>query len=205
MAGTLINLNLSGLSDLQRMQAFLAPDTFLKARSAGLRYAAKATPPAVAKAITARYNITSARVKQDTKGPFIANDTATLVFSRKPPTLLQYGFKPGKRGGPQPGLGQGMGWGKPQPKGKPATAKILKAGARIEYPNTFLAKGLPFTRTKGGKLKVEHGPSIGSLFLGSSQFGTVIRSEVDARINQQFITGMQRALDSASRGFGAAR
>ena len=205
MAGTLIKLDLSGLSQLQQMQSVLAPDTFLKARTAGLRYAAKATPPAVAKAITARYNISSARVKQDTKGPFIANDTATLVFSRKPPTLLQYGFNPGKRGGTQPGLGQGLGWGKPQPKGKPASAKILKSGARIAYPNTFLVKGLPFTRTAGGKLKVEHGPSIGSLFLGGSQYGTIIRSEVQDRINTQFITGMQRALDSAMRGFGSAR
>lgn len=205
MAGTLIKLNLSGLSQLQQMKAFLAPATFAKAQAAGIRYAAKATPPAVAKAITTRYNLTSARVKQDTKGPFIRSDEATLIFSRKPPTLLQYGFKPGKRGGPQPGLGQGLGWGKPQPKGKPASAKILKAGARIEYPNTFLAKGLPFTRTAGGKLKVEHGPSIGSLFLGRSQFGAVIRTEVQTRINQQFITGMQRALDSASRGYGAAK
>lgn len=205
MAGTRIDLNLSGLSDLQKMQSWLAPATFDKARAAGLRYAAKATPPAVAKAITARYNITSARIKQDTKGPFIRDTEATLVFSRKPPTLLQYGFKPGRRGGPQPGLGQGLGWGKPQPKGRPATAKILKAGARVSYPNTFLAKGLPFTPKADGQLKVEYGPSIGSLFLGQSQFGAVIRSEVQDRINTQFITGMQRALDSAMRGFGSAR
>lgn len=200
MAGELIALDISGLSDLQKMQAALSPATFNKALSSGLRYAAKATPPAVAKAITTRYNITSARVKQDTKGPFISNDTATLIFSRKPPTALQYGFKPGRRG-KQPGLGRGKGWGKPKPAGKPATVKILRAGARVQYPNTFLAKGLPFTRTKGGKLTVEHGPSTGSLFLGNSQYGLIIRAEVQARINQQFITGMQRALDSASRGY----
>lgn len=204
MAGTLIKLDLSGLSQLQQMQAALAPATFLKARTAGLRYAAKATPPAVAKAITTRYNISSARVKQDTKGPFIANETATLVFSRKPPTLLQYGFNPGKRGGTQPGLGQGLGWGKPQPNGKPATAKILKSGARIAGQGVFLIKGLPFTRIAGGKITVAHGPSVGSLFLGQSKYGTIIRSEVNTRINTQFITGMQRALDSAMRGFGAA-
>lgn len=205
MASTLINLSLSGLSQLQHMQAFLAPAAFAKAQDAGIRYAAKATPPAVAKAITARYTISSARVKQETKGPFISNGEATLIFSRKPPTLLQYAFKPGTRGGPQPGLGQGLGWGKPQPKGKPATAKILKTGSRITYPNTFLMKGLPFTRIAGGKLKVEHGPSIGSIFLGHSQYSPTIKAEVEARINQQFITGMQRALDSASRGYGPAR
>lgn len=197
----LISLKIEGLSGLQKMQAFLSPDTFEKAKAAGVRYAAKATPPAVAKSVASRYNIKSARIKQDTKGPFIRNDEATLLFSRKPPTLLQYGFTPGRRGGAQRGLGQGLGWAAPNPAGKPASARILKAGTRITYPNTFLAKGLPFTRT-GGRLKVEHGPSIGSLFLGQSQFGNDIRVEVQTRINEQFIKGMQRALDSAARGFG---
>ena len=197
-----VDLKIDGLTSLQKMQAFLDPQTFDKAKASGLRYAAKATPPAVAKAITARYNISSARIKQDTKGPFIRNDEAILLFSRKPPTLLQFGFKEGRRGGPQPGLGRGLGWGKPQPKGKPATAKILRAGARLSYPNTFLSKGLPFTRTANGRLTVEHGPSVGSMFLGSSQFGPVIRTEVQDRINAQFIVGMQRQLKAAARGYG---
>jgi hypothetical protein len=197
----LISLTLEGLSGLQKMQAFLSPETFEKAKAAGVRYAAKATPPAVAKSVTSRYGIKSARIKQDTKGPFIRRDEATLVFSRKPPTLLQYGFKPGRRGGTQAGLGQGLGWAAPKPSGKPATARLLKAGTRITYPNTFLAKGLPFTRTARG-LSVEHGPSTGSLFLGRSEFGDAIRSEVQLRINEQFIKGMQRALDSAARGYG---
>lgn len=197
----LISLKIEGLSSLQKMQEFLSPDTFEKAKAAGIRYAAKATPPAVAKSVSSRYNLKSSRIKQDTSGPFVRNDEATLLFSRKPPTLLQYGFLPGKRGGPQPGLGQGRGWGKPSPAGRAASAKVLRAGTRITYPNTFLAKGLPFTRTSRG-LSVEHGPSVGSLFLGRSQFGEAIRYEVQERINEQFIKGMQRALDSAARGYG---
>ncbi|NBS68387.1 hypothetical protein EBT31_05665 [bacterium] len=197
----LINLKIEGLSGLQKMQAFLDSKTFEKAKAAGVRYAAKATPPAVAKSVTSRYNIKSARIKQDTKGPFIRNDEATLVFSRKPPTLLQYGFTPGRRGSVQKGLGQGLGWASPARPGKPASARLLKAGTRISYPNTFLAKGLPFTRTSR-KLRVEHGPSTGSLFLGKSQFGNDIRAEVQIRMNEQFIKGMQRALDSAARGYG---
>lgn len=202
MAAFRVDLSIAGFEKLRQMQDSLSPQALAKARTAGLRYAIKATGPAVSKAITSRYSIPAARVKQDLIRTFIVNDEATLVFSRKPPTLLQYGFKPGRRGGSQPGLGRGLGWGKPKPSGKPATAKILRAGSRINYPNTFMAKGLPFTRTGSGVLKVEHGPSTGSLFLGHSQFGDTIRLEVQQRINQQFITGMQRALDSASRGYG---
>lgn len=197
----LIKLSIEGLSTLQRLQAVLSPAAFEKAKIAGVRYAAKATIPAVAKAVSSRYNIKSARVKQDTKGPFFRADEASLVFSRKPPTLLQYGFKPGRRGGLQKGLGQGRGWSAPLSSGKPASAQILRAGTRVSYPNTFLAKGLPFTRTSR-KLRVEHGPSTGSLFLGQSQFGDAIRDEVLTRMNEQLMKGIERALDSAARGYG---
>jgi hypothetical protein len=80
-------------------------------------------------------------------------------------------------------------------------AQILKAGTRVSYPNTFLAKGLPFTRTSR-KLRVEHGPSTGSLFLGQSQYGDAIRDEVLTRMNEQLMKGIERALDSAARGYG---
>lgn len=197
-----LDLQLTGVEDLLKLKAFTDPKLYEKALQGGLKYASGSVPTAAAKSIRQEYTIPSARVKQDIKGPFIRGDEATLIFSRKPPTLVQFGFNPGKRGGPQPGLGQGKGWGKPKPKGKPASAKILRAGARLSYPNTFLAKGLPFTRLKTGKLKVEHGPSTGSIFLGRSQFGDQFRAEVQARMNEQFIKGVQRVLDSAARGYG---
>ena len=113
-----LDLQLTGVEDLLKLKAFTDPKLYEKALQGGLKYAASSVPPAAAKAIRQEYTIPSARVKQDIKGPFIRGDEATLIFSRKPPTLVQFGFNPGKRGGPQPGLGQGKGWGKPKPKGK---------------------------------------------------------------------------------------
>ena len=207
-----VSFKVEGLDQIQRMIAFLSPETFQKAQRGGLRYAAKAAIPAASKAIGARYNITASRIKQDINGPFIRGDEAKLIFSRKPPTLLQFGFKPGRRGSSQPGLGRGMGWGKPSKPGKPATAMIVR-GRRQQYPTAFLAPGrngamLPFRPGKGytangrRRLEIEHGPSIGSLFAGRSEFGPVIRAEVEARINEQFIKGFQRFMDSAARGRG---
>jgi hypothetical protein len=53
----LIKLSIEGLSTLQRLRAVLSPAAFEKAKIAGVRYAAKATIPAVAKAVSSRYNI----------------------------------------------------------------------------------------------------------------------------------------------------
>ena len=193
-----LDLQLTGMDALQ---AITDPKLYDKALRGGLRYAANSVPPAAARTIRTEYNISAARIKQDIKGPFIRENEAVILFARKPPTLMQFGFKPGKRGH-QPGLGQGKGWGPAKPKGKPATAKILRAGARLSYPNSFLNKGLPFTRGAGGKLRVEYGPSIGSMFLGRSQYGDRFRLEVETRMNEQFIKGIQRVLDSATRGYG---
>ena len=201
MAGITLDLQLSGLKSLDPMMEFTNPKLFAKALKGGISYAAKAGITASSKAVTARYNIKAARVKQDIKGPFIRNDTATLIFSRRPPTLNQFGLTPGARGGKQPGLGQGMGWGKPSPKGKPLTARIFKDSPRTTYPRAFIQRGLPFTVGKHGKLRVLYGPSVGSDIFGNGRYAVVIRSEVTARMNEQFITGMQRVLDSAARGF----
>ena len=201
MAGITLDLKLSGVNTLNPLLEFTNPKLFAKAVKGGISYASKAGVTASSKAITARYNIKAARVKQDIKGPFIRNDTATLVFSRRSPTLNQFGLTPGARGGKQPGLGQGLGWGKPSPKGRQLSARIFKGEARTTYPRAFIQRGLPFTVGKRGKLRVLYGPSVGSDILGNGRYSAVIRSEVTARINEQFITGFQRVLDSASRGF----
>lgn len=199
-----VNLSLSGIVGLSAMRAFLDPKGYHEAMRYGLRYASRAATTEAAKQIRSQYTISAARIKQDIKGPFLVNqDTeARLVFSRRPPTLLQYGFRPGSRGGPQPGRGRGMGWGKPQPKGRPATAKILRSGARIQYPNTFMVQGLPMTLRANGKLFVEHGPSIGAIFAGQSEFGDQIRSAVSARINEQLVKGVERKFGESARRFG---
>ena len=196
----IINLQLTGLKSLDPMLEFTNPKLFAKALKGGIAYAAKAGITASSKAVTSRYNIKAARVKQDIKGPYIRNDTATLIFSRRPPTINQYGITLGTRG-KQPGLGQGMGWGKPSPKGKPITARIFKGEARKTYPHAFMLHGLPFTIGKHGKLVVVYGPSVGAEIFGNGRYAAVIRAEVTARMDEQFITGMQRVLDSAARGF----
>ena len=43
-----VSFQVTGLDQLQRMQAFLAPETFLKAQRGGISYALKAVSPAVA-------------------------------------------------------------------------------------------------------------------------------------------------------------
>lgn len=208
----MVSFTVDGLDQLEAMRRFLQPATFDKALRGGVAYAAKAAKPAAAQAIGREYNLLARRIKADISGPYIRGNEATVLFSRRPPTLLQYGFRPGRRGGPQPGLGRGLGWGRPSPAGRPASASILR-GQRQTYPTAFLAAGrngleLPF-RPVGGytangrrRLAVVYGPSIGSLFAGQSEHGPIIRAEVERRINEQFIKGFQRVLDSAARGYG---
>ena len=200
MAGITVDLQLSGF---EKLSAITDPKLLAKAVKGGIRYAAKAGATQAAKSVASRYTIKSARIKQDIKGPFIYGDTATLVFSRRPPTLNQFSLTVGRRGGSQPGLGHGMGWGKPSPKGKPITARIFKDGKRQTYRGLFMVNGLPmrYIRAKN-KFEVEYGPSIGSDIFGTGRYATVIKAEMETRMNEQFITGMQRVLDSAARGYG---
>ena len=197
------DLKLTGIETLKPLIAFCEPKLLAKAVQGGIRYAAKAGATQAAKSVTARYNIKSSRVKQDIKGPWITQGQATIAFSRRPPTLNQYGLTPGRRGGPQPGLGHAMGWGKPSPKGKPSTARIFKGEARQTYRGAFLVKGIPMRFIKAkSKFEVLYGPSVGAEIFGKGRYAPVIKAEVQQRIQEQFITGMQRVLDSAARGYG---
>ena len=205
MAGT--TLTLTGLSDLQKMQAFLSPANFAKAQRAGVSYASKAVPPAVAKGIGAAYNLKAARIKQDIYPVRIDpnGESATIRFSRRPPTLTQYGARPGTRG-IQPGLGRGLGWGKPSPPGKPLTATILRAQGRQPIPGAFIATGnsgnqLVLRRSSSGQLRAVYGPSIGSIFLGRSAIAPSLQATVKQRINDQFIKGFERSWSASARGF----
>jgi hypothetical protein len=200
MAGVTVDLHLTGLEPLKNITD---PKLLAKALKGGISYAAKAGITQSAKSIASRYTIKSARIKQDIKGPFIHGDTATLLFSRRPPTLNQFSLTVGKRGGPQPGMGQGMGWGKPSPKGKPITARIFKGEARQSYRGAFMVKGIPMRYIRAtGKYQVLYGPSIGSDIFGKGRYAAVMKAEITTRMNEQFITGMQRVLDSAARGYG---
>lgn len=201
-----ISLSLTGIDQLKRLQAALDPKLYDRALRGGISYASKAVPPAVAKGITSSYNFTSARVKKDiSKTQFVdGGQTALIRFSRRPPTLTQFKPNPGTRY-PQPGLGRGMGWGKPKKPGRPLTATINRSKGRQPFVGAFRAQGLNanslvLRKDSAGRFYGVYGPSIGSIYLGQSDIGTQLRADVQLRINEQFIKGFQRVLDSASRG-----
>lgn len=202
-----ISLTLTGIDQLQLLRAVLDPKLYDRALKGGVSYASKAVPPAVAKGITSSYNFTSARVKKDISSTqFVeGGQTALIRFSRRPPTLTQFKPNPGRRGGPQPGLGRGMGWGKPKKPGRPLSATIQRANGRQSFRGAFVAQGLNanslvLRKDTAGRFYGVYGPSIGSIFLGQSAIGSQLRTDVELRIREQFIKGFQRVLDSAARG-----
>jgi hypothetical protein len=197
-----LNLQLIGLETLKPLLHFTNPKLLAKALKGGVKYAAAAGKTQAGKSISTRYTIKSRRIKQDIDGPFVRGDTATIVFSRRPPTLNNYSLILGHRGGPQPGLGRGKGWGKPSPKGKPLSGKIYKDGKRQKQLGAFMVNGLPMRYIRAtGKYQVLYGPSIAADMFGDGRYGEVIRKEVFDRIQQQYNTGLKRVLDAHARGF----
>ena len=191
---------------MQKMLEFTDPKTFAKASRAGIVKAAAAVKTQTAKEIGRLYNIKAARIKEDIKPPFIASDgsSATIRFDRRPPTLTQYGAKPGKRG-KQPGLGRGLGWGK-SVGGRPVTATILRSEGRKPYTGAFMAIGSNANsvvlRSGNGRLYGVYGPSIGSIFLGKGRFSLQLQANAKRVISDEYIKGYQRKLDDIARGFG---
>ena len=204
-----VRLEITGLDELRKMAKALGPQMLAKATRAGVRHATAGVAPKVGKSISESYGIPSRRVRQDVRAVRIAPDgmSATVGFSRRPPTLTQYGAKPGTRSTGQPGLGRGLGWGKPTKPGKPLSALVLRADGRQPVAGAFLATGrsgnrLVLRRGRGGKLEALYGPSVGSTFAGQSQIGPALRAETETMIRARFIAGFQRVLDSAARGYG---
>ena len=204
-----VRLEITGLDELAKMAEALSPQLLAKATRAGVTAAAKAVPGTVAKGISERYGIPSRRVRQDVRAVRVAPDgqSATVAFSRRPPTLTQYGARPGRPASGQPGLGRGLGWGKPAKPGRPLSALVVRADGRQPVAGAFLATGrsgnrLVLRRGRGGKLEALYGPSVGSIFAGASTGGPALRAETELLISQRFIAGFQRVLDSAARGYG---
>lgn len=206
---SLVRLEITGLDQLAKMREALGPELLKRATRAGVAAAAKSVPPKVAQSISQRYGLPSRRVRADVRAVRIAPDgeSATVAFSRRPPTLTQYGAKPGTRATGQPGLGRGLGWGKPTKPGRPLSALIDRSAGRQPIPGAFLATGasgnrVVLRRGRGGKLEALHGPSVGSIFAGQSKIGPVLRAEAETLIRARFIAAFQRVLDSAARGYG---
>lgn len=189
MAGIRVDLQLTGLEPLQNVTD---PKLLAKALKGGISYAAKAGVTQAGKSVSSRYNIKSSRVKADIRGPYISGNQASLFFSRRPPSAIQYGGKD---------------------NGKGLSISVFK-GQRVNVARGFIMKPGPKAGTKAGKpwqritparnskLRFVYGPSLGSVALGSGRHAATIKNEITTRMNQQFITGMQRVLDSAARGYG---
>jgi hypothetical protein len=203
-----VSFTIDGLDRLASMQRFLDPKLYDKASRSAVRYAAKAVPPAVAKGVTQSYNIKSARVKQDISRVRIeqGGQAAVVGFSRRAPTLMQYGARAGTRGTGRRGRGRGLGWTAPAKPGKPLTAMTVKAKGRQKIRSAFIARGRNgnqlVLQRQGDRLKALYGPSIGSIFLGNSKISEQLKADVQRRISQQFVTGFERALKADARGFG---
>jgi hypothetical protein len=207
MAG--ITLKIEGLSQLQKMLEFTDPKNFAKAQRAGIAKASKAVKTQVAKGIGERYNFKAARIKQDISDVRIASDglSASIGFSRRSATLAQFGMNPGRRGGPQPGLGMGMGWGKPVKPGRPLTAMVLRADGRKAYSGAFVFIGkndnqVVGRKDKQGKIKSLYGASVGSIFLGKGRYALELQKKARLVINAEFIKGFEKKLDDIARGYG---
>jgi hypothetical protein len=197
-----------GTSGLAPMLALTDPRLLHKAQANALRAAGRTARTQIPKAIAERYTISSSRAKQDISQPYISGDAAILRLSRQPPTALQYRFKPGRRGGPQPGQGLGQGWGRPQPPGRPATMQVFKQRPAAQLPGAFLApNGLPMLRLRRdhgpGALTVLHGPSIGQIYTGRSVFARELRKTSEAAISASFVKSFEKTIADAARGYGS--
>ena len=188
MAGLKLQINLDGVEKLSAMKAFLEPAAFDRALKGGTRYATKATPPAISKAVGARYTMKAGEIKKDIKGPNFSEGgkSATLILSRRPRTAAAFNGKQTSQG----------------------YRFAVYRGQNVTVKNGFLAKGkqgimLPFYREGKGRypINVIHGPSLGSVFVGNSKYGDVMKKEVGDRMQKQLVVGIERELKRSARGF----
>jgi hypothetical protein len=204
-----ITLKIDGMDQLRKQIEFTDPKTIAKATRAGVTKAGGAIKTQVAKSIGERYNLKAARIREDIRRAVIAPDglSATVRFVSRPPTLTQFGMKPGRRGSGQPGLGRGLGWGKPAKAGRPLTAVVLKADGRQAYRGAFVFLGRNGNQVVGrkdskGKIYGAYGPSIASIFGGKGRYGFELRTSAERLIGDEFIKGFQKKLNDIARGYG---
>jgi hypothetical protein len=204
MAG--ITLKIEGLD---RMIDFTDPKMLAKATRAGIAKAGGSIKTQVGKAIGERYDLRAARIKEDIGKAVMAPDglSATVVFKSRPPTLTQFNMKPGTRSSGQPGLGRGMGWGKPTKPGRPLTARVIKSDGRRSYKGAFVFIGKNGNQVVGrkdgqGKIYSVLGPSIASVFGGQGRYAAELRANAQRLIGDEFIKGFEKKLGDIARGYG---
>ena len=78
-----IRVKVEGISQLEKMRAFLDPKLFQKATRSGILAAAKSANKQAGKSISQRYNIGSRRIKQDVSlfTGLASRGEATLTFA----------------------------------------------------------------------------------------------------------------------------
>lgn len=189
-------------SDLKKFQSLVTSKQFRAVAYGGMKYAAQSTPASVAQNISRHYGISSGRVKQDVRGPFIKTIgdeiEAELFFARRPATGMQF---------------------------KPRASGLNGIRFRFYKSSDTTVRGAFFRDVRNGRfafkadkskreqardgrnkpryaLKMIHGPSTGSMFLGNSTFGEEIKTAVNTRINEQFNKGVERKYKSILRGYG---
>jgi hypothetical protein len=206
MAG--VTLTVEGLKGLDDLRRLLNPQLADKAQAMALKQSMKAAKRQAAKDIAGKFTIKSRTLTQDgeIKDPVFAANGATIKASATPRTLNQFVFNPGRRGGPQPGLGRGKGWGKPSKPGRSASFKVLKGRGLTQAPTAFKAKGIPFIRinnTRGkGSLRVMHGPSVARIFTGKGKFSAELKKNATDAIATTFEKVVNKVYDDAARGYG---
>lgn len=203
-----VRFEISGLDQLHKMAEALDPRTLTRAQRAGIAAAGRAVPATAARGIAQTYGIGSRRARADIRRPRVeADGTAVSIgFARRPPTLTQYGARPGTRATGQPGLGRGRGWGTPAKPGKPVTALVLRADGRRPVAGAFQITGkagnrLTVRRRADGRLQSLYGPSVGSILAGRSAAGPQLRADTEAAAAAAFLKAFERTLDSAARGY----
>lgn len=203
-----LSFSITGLDQINRLAAAVSTKTLARAQRAGITAAGRAVPSAAAQGIASRYGLSSRRARFDIRRPSFsdAGQAVTIPFSRRPPTLTQYGARPGTRATGQPGLGLGMGWGSATKPGRPTTALVLRSAGRQPVAGAFVINGrsgnrLTVRRQSDGGLVSLYGPSVGSIVAGRSQIGEQLRADMETRARDAFIRAFQRTLDSAARGY----
>jgi hypothetical protein len=201
--GVSLSIDLDTTS-LQQIKNLVDPAQYKKIMGKGSRVAANSVKVSAAKAISSKYGITSARIKQDIKGPYVKSDDRYIVveiyFARVGPSGMRYSPRQSKNG---------------------LTLRIFK-GEKTRIANGFIQttrKGQKFTfktnnsrpykpdlasgRKKSRKgLDAVYGPSTGSIFLGNSKFGDTLRKEVEDRLVERFEYGITKAYTDFIRGYG---
>ena len=189
MATIDISARIIGDKELSAALARLSSHDIPKVIKAGVKYAASGAKTVLAKEITARYTLKSARIKQDIKNPTYQDGgmTAVIRTGRRPITYKQYGARVVRSG---------------------LSVSIFR-GERFVAQRAFLRVGgsnqelLPFRRRGPQRIPLEvlHGPSIHGIYIGGKHAQS-LQQATQERIGQQLEKGILRALGAKGRGYG---